>query len=55
MSFCPVLQYKMSGCFKNDNSLSLTVSETEDLPQLLGVLVSQAFLYLSTLLDGERL
>ena len=45
----------MSGCFKNDNSLSLTVSETEDLPWLLGVLVSQACLYLSALLDGERL
>ena len=45
----------MSGCFKNDNSLSLTVSETEGLPRLLGVLVSQAFLYTSDLLDGERL
>ena len=45
----------MSGCFKNDNSLSLTVSETEGLPWLLGVLVSQAFLYTSDLLDGERL
>ena len=45
----------MSGCFKNDNSLSLTVSETEGLPWLLGVLVSRAFLYTSALLDRERL
>ena len=45
----------MSGCFKNDNSLSLTVSEQEGIPWLLGVLVIQAFLYTSALLDGERL
>ena len=45
----------MSGCFKNDSSLSLTVSETEDLPRLLGVLVSRTLLYTSDLLDGERL
>ena len=45
----------MSGCFKNDNSLSLTVSETEGLPSLQGELLSRAFLYTSDLLDGERL
>ena len=55
MSFHPGLQYKMSGCFENYNSLSLTVSETEGFPRLLGVLVSRAFLYTSALLDGERL
>ena len=55
MSFHPGLQYGMPGCFKNDNSLSVTVSETEDLPRLLGVLVSRALLYTSDLLDGERL
>ena len=44
----------MSDCFKNDNSLSLTVSE-QGLPWLLGVLVIQAFLYTSALLDGETL
>ena len=55
MSLRPGLQYKMSGCFKKDNSLSLTLSETEGLPWLLGILVSRDFLYTSALLDGERL
>ena len=49
MSFRPELQYEMSGCFKNDDSLSLTVSKTKSLPRLLGVLLSRAFLYRSDL------
>ena len=45
----------MSGCFKNVNSFSLTVSKTEGLPWLLGVLVRQIVLYTSDLLDADGL